>query len=170
MCVRTCQRLGCAAHPGHHCSWCALLFFFFKKSEAFSLCGFATPFFFSPNSRSPITRSNLEFIASNNCLMDPHVYTAWHWHPDSVMKVITSATVSCFLPASKNQTETKREKKEELKREKLRALFSWYSGVQWMVPLLQPPVLSQNFWKTLFLSALTENANSQVFYQYLLYQ
>lgn len=54
-----------------------LCFFFFslKKSEAFSLCGFATPFFF-PNSRSPITRSNLEFTASNNCLMDPHVYTA----------------------------------------------------------------------------------------------
>lgn len=113
---------------------------FFRKSEAFSLCGFATPFFFLPNSRSPITRSNLEFSASNNCLMDPHVYTAWHWHPDSVMKVPNR--YYCFmLPPCLKKNRREKKKKEE-KREKLQALFSWYSGEQWMVPLFQPPVPS----------------------------
>lgn len=55
LCVTTLQRMGSAAHPGHHCSCCALLFFwifFFKKPEAFSLCGFAIHFFFPKQQES----------------------------------------------------------------------------------------------------------------------
>lgn len=112
-------------------------FFCLKKSEAFSLCGFATPFFF-PNSRSPITRSNLEFTASNNCLMDPRVYTAWHWHPDSIMKVPISTTVSCFLLL---------EKKKGKKREKLQALF--LPGAQGSSECFSHQYLLTKFWKRL---------------------
>lgn len=124
LCVRTLQRLGSAGHPVHHCSHCAFLWvffwFFFRKSEAFSLCGFATPFFFLPNSRSPITRSNLEFTASNNCLMDPHVYTVWHWHADSVMKVPNQYYCFMLPPCLKKN---RREKKKGRKKGKATGTF-----------------------------------------------
>lgn len=119
LCVRTLSRswdLQAIQDMIVHAVLC--IFLSFKKSEAFSLCGFTTPsfilFIFS-HSRTPITRSDLEFTASNNCLMDPHVYTAWHRHPEVSLKSPISTTVSCFLPALK--------KKGKKKREKLQALF-----------------------------------------------
>lgn len=73
-----------AGHPIYHRSHCT---FYLTSPKRFP-CAVSQPciIFFSPNSMNPITKSSLEFTASNNCLMDPHVYTAWHWHPDSVMR------------------------------------------------------------------------------------
>lgn len=73
-----------AGHPIYHRSHCT---FYLTSPKRFP-CAVSQPciFFFSPNSMNPITKSSLEFTASNNCLMGPHVYTARHWHPDSVIK------------------------------------------------------------------------------------
>lgn len=124
LCVRTLQRLGSAGHPVHHCSHCAFLWgflgFFLGSLKRFP-CVVSQPHFFSlPNSRSPITRSNLEFTASNNCLMDPHVYTVWHWHADSVMKVPNQYYCFMLPPCLKKN---RREKKKGRKKGKATGTF-----------------------------------------------
>lgn len=60
-----------------------LTLYFFLMPETFSMCGFAPPFIFFPNSTSPITGSDLEFAAPTNCLMDPRVHKAWLWYSES---------------------------------------------------------------------------------------
>lgn len=144
-------------------------FFFLLRSLKHFPCVVSQPhllfFFFFSHSRSPITRSDLEFTASNNCLMDPHVYTAWHRHPEVSWKSPISTTVPCFLPAFK-----KRGKK---KRKKGKASGTFFPGTQgsseWSLCFSHWYSLTK-FWEILSPSALTKNAHSQVFFQYLLYR